>query len=89
MVQKGTILVGINQRMDKLKIYGSLNTQNPGVLIAIIIGVLSGIIGALVIVGILPLVKKKGYKEFEAEVGDKVDSLTGLNKKSLPKMRGF
>ena len=72
MVQKGTVLVGIRQKKETLKVYGSLNTQNPGILIAIVIGVLLGIIGALVIVGILTLVKQKDYKAFEAEVGDKV-----------------
>lgn len=79
MVQKGAILAGIAQRKDKLRVYGSINTQNIGVMIGLIVGILFGLIGALVFILIITLMKKKDYKELEAEVGAKVAEIIGVD----------
>jgi len=68
IVAKGKIMSVIRIRKDKLTVHGDLNTKNPLIFILVILGILSGVVGVLVVFLILYIIFGKSIKTHKNKV---------------------
>ncbi len=84
-VSKGLSWVGVFQKKDVVKISGGPNIGNIWLILAIAIGAVLGVIGALLVVGIVWFAKKKEFTRMEQEVGHYIKEKYALQDSAIAK----
>jgi len=65
---KGKIMTVVRIRQNKLTVHGDLYTKDPVILVLVILGILSGVIGVFIILGILYIIFAKAIKSQKNKV---------------------
>lgn len=62
LVTKGKIMSVVRIKKDRLTIHGDLNTKDPLVMILLVLGIISGLVGVILFASILYIIYAKAIK---------------------------